>query len=102
MLAPRTFMGALSVATLVLTGAACVPAPADSQPARDPLAASLPGDDVDPLGASLPGDDVDEDTPPDTEPPPPGVSPAGTDWGKAVVESTMARFPTPAALGRWE
>jgi unsaturated rhamnogalacturonyl hydrolase len=27
---------------------------------------------------------------------------AGTDWGKAVVESTMARFPTPAALGRWE
>jgi unsaturated rhamnogalacturonyl hydrolase len=26
----------------------------------------------------------------------------GTDWGRAVVESTMARFPTPAALGPWE
>jgi unsaturated rhamnogalacturonyl hydrolase len=31
-----------------------------------------------------------------------GASPAGIDWGKAVVESTMARYPTPAALGRWE
>jgi unsaturated rhamnogalacturonyl hydrolase len=77
----------LSMATLLSAGLACAPAPATS-PSPDELATGL-------------ADDGDEDTP-DTTPPPPGVSPAGTDWGKAVVESTMARFPTPAALGRWE
>jgi unsaturated rhamnogalacturonyl hydrolase len=31
-----------------------------------------------------------------------GGAPPGFDWGKAVVESTMQRFPTAAALGPWE
>jgi unsaturated rhamnogalacturonyl hydrolase len=80
---------ALGLAALLAAGVACAPATSDQ--ARLPDAQSGSGDEV-----------AIEDPPPDTTPPPPGTAPPGTDWGKAVVESTMARFPTPAALGRWE